>query len=50
MNVPLFGYPKTGKTTLFNLLAGARAAAAIHSDIARGFVRDGDVICFRFAA
>lgn len=24
MNVTLFGYPRTGKTTLFNLLAGAR--------------------------
>ena len=25
VNVTLFGYPKTGKTTLFNLLTGARA-------------------------
>lgn len=27
MNVTLFGYPKTGKTTLFDLLTGARSAA-----------------------
>jgi len=24
MNFTLFGYPKTGKTTLFNLLTGAK--------------------------
>ena len=28
MNVTLFGYPKTGKTTLFELLTGARSSAA----------------------
>ena len=32
MNVTLFGYPKTGKTTLFNLLAGANAAVRAYDD------------------
>lgn len=32
MNVTLFGYPKTGKTTLFNLLAGSRAAVHAYDD------------------
>lgn len=32
MNVTLFGYPKTGKTTLFNLLAGTRAAVHAYDD------------------
>ena len=32
MNVTLFGYPKTGKTTLFNLLAGARVAVKAYDD------------------
>ncbi len=32
MNVSLFGYPKTGKTTLFNLLAGARVDVHSHGD------------------
>ena len=32
MNVTLFGYPKTGKTTLFNLLAGAHAAVSAYDD------------------
>lgn len=32
MNVTLFGYPKTGKTTLFNLLAGAHAAVRAYGD------------------
>ncbi len=32
MNVTLFGYPKTGKTTLFNLLAGAHAAVRAYDD------------------
>jgi GTP-binding protein YchF len=32
VNVTLFGYPKTGKTTLFNLLAGARAAVHAYDD------------------
>lgn len=32
MNVTLFGYPKTGKTTLFNLLAGAHAAVKAYDD------------------
>jgi GTP-binding protein YchF len=31
VNVTLFGYPKTGKTTLFDLLTGARSAAG-HED------------------
>ncbi|HPW18931.1 MAG TPA: DUF933 domain-containing protein [Candidatus Aminicenantes bacterium] len=32
MNVTLFGYPKTGKTTLFDLLTGARAGARAYGD------------------
>jgi len=32
VNVTLFGYPKTGKTTLFNLLAGAHAAVKAYDD------------------
>ncbi len=32
MNVTLFGYPKTGKTTLFNLLAGAHATVHAYDD------------------
>ena len=32
MKVTLFGYPKTGKTTLFNLLAGARASMHAYDD------------------
>ena len=32
MNITLFGYPKTGKTTLFNLLAGAHAAVSAYDD------------------
>jgi GTP-binding protein YchF len=32
VNVTLFGYPRTGKTTLFNLLAGARAAVHAFDD------------------
>ncbi len=32
MNVSLFGYPKTGKTTLFNLLAGAHLEVHSYGD------------------
>jgi len=32
VNITLFGYPKTGKTTLFNLLAGAHAAVSAYDD------------------
>ena len=32
MNITLFGYPKAGKTTLFNLLAGAHAAVHAYDD------------------
>jgi hypothetical protein len=32
VNVTLFGYPKTGKTTLFNLLAGAQAVIHAYDD------------------
>ena len=32
VNVTLFGYPRSGKTTLFNLLAGARAAVRAYDD------------------
>ena len=32
MNVTLFGYPRTGKTTLFNLLAAAHAAVHAYDD------------------
>jgi ribosome-binding ATPase len=32
VNVSLFGYPKTGKTTLFNLLAGARVEVHSYGD------------------
>lgn len=32
MNITLFGYPKTGKTTLFNLVAGAHAAVRAYAD------------------
>lgn len=32
MNVTLFGYPKTGKTTLFGLLAGGRVEAPSYDD------------------
>jgi len=32
VNISLFGYPKTGKTTLFNLLAGAHAAVRAYDD------------------
>jgi len=32
VNVTLFGYPKTGKTTLFNLLAGAHEAVHSYDD------------------
>jgi len=32
VNVTLFGYPKTGKTTLFNLLAGAHVEVQAYDD------------------
>ncbi len=32
MNITLFGYPKTGKTTLFNLLTGARIPLDAYED------------------
>jgi len=32
VNVTLFGYPKTGKTTLFNLIAGAHVATHAYDD------------------
>jgi len=32
MNFALFGYPKTGKTTLFNLLTGAHLDATVYDD------------------
>jgi GTP-binding protein YchF len=32
VNATLFGYPKTGKTTLFNLVAGAHAACHAYDD------------------
>jgi GTP-binding protein YchF len=32
VNVTLFGYPKVGKTTLFNLLSGAHAAVRAYDD------------------
>ncbi|OGD26227.1 MAG: hypothetical protein A2V57_03670 [Candidatus Aminicenantes bacterium RBG_19FT_COMBO_65_30] len=32
MNITLFGYPKTGKTTLFNLLAGAHVEVRAYDD------------------
>jgi ribosome-binding ATPase len=32
VNVTLFGYPKTGKTTLFNLLAGAHVEVRAYDD------------------
>jgi GTP-binding protein YchF len=32
VNVTLFGYPKTGKTTLFNLIAGVHAAVRAYDD------------------
>ncbi|HYA49174.1 MAG TPA: DUF933 domain-containing protein [Burkholderiales bacterium] len=32
MNVTLFGYPKTGKTTLFNLLSGAHLEVRAYED------------------
>jgi GTP-binding protein YchF len=32
VNVTLFGYPQTGKTTLFNLLTGARAPLRAYDD------------------
>lgn len=32
MNFTLFGYPKTGKTTLFNILTGARAEVTAYED------------------
>ncbi len=32
MNITLFGYPKTGKTTLFNLLAGAHVEVTAYED------------------
>ncbi len=32
MNVTLFGYPKAGKTTLFNLLTGAHAEVTAYED------------------
>jgi GTP-binding protein YchF len=32
VNVTLFGYPKTGKTTLFNLLAGAHVECRAYDD------------------
>jgi GTP-binding protein YchF len=32
VNVTLFGYPKSGKTTLFNLLAGARVEVHAYDD------------------
>jgi GTP-binding protein YchF len=32
VNVTLFGYPKTGKTTLFNLVTGAQAAIRAYDD------------------
>ena len=32
MNITLFGYPKTGKTTLFNLLAGSHVEVKAYDD------------------
>ena len=32
MNFTLFGYPKAGKTTLFNILTGARAEVTVYED------------------
>ena len=32
MNITLFGYPKTGKTTLFNLLAGSHVEVRAYDD------------------
>ncbi|HOI44701.1 MAG TPA: DUF933 domain-containing protein [Candidatus Aminicenantes bacterium] len=32
MNITLFGYPKTGKTTLFNLLTGSKVAVRAYDD------------------
>jgi hypothetical protein len=32
VNITLFGYPKTGKTTLFNLLAGSRVEVHAYDD------------------
>jgi GTP-binding protein YchF len=32
VNITLFGYPRTGKTTLFNLLAGARVEIKAYED------------------
>ncbi len=32
MNLTLFGYPKTGKTTLFNLISGARVEVHAYED------------------
>jgi GTP-binding protein YchF len=32
VNITLFGYPKTGKTTLFNLLAGAHIEVSAYED------------------
>jgi GTP-binding protein YchF len=32
VNLTLFGYPKTGKTTLFNLLTGARCEVKVYAD------------------
>jgi len=32
VNITLFGYPKTGKTTLFNLLAGSRVEVRAYDD------------------
>lgn len=32
MNLTLFGYPKTGKTTLFNLISGARVEVHTYED------------------
>ena len=32
MNFTLFGYPKTGKTTLFNLLTGAKIEVKSYED------------------
>src|SRR5512137_2913573 len=32
VNITLFGYPKTGKTTLFNLLAGAHVEVRAYDD------------------
>jgi Fe2+ transport system protein B len=48
VNIILFDCPKTGKTTLFNILTGTKVPVQSYGEVKSGR-RDGNVIHFRFA-